>query len=359
MTNFLSLDEKLNISLDTIANKQYNSSSVLIEDATFSKSYYICKISQVDYKPVVGLVNLINYQNLHSKIIPHEQVYQDKINDYVQQFIVGNILNNPILLFYKDFLEFQYFLNQLINSLEQIIIHYINGITYEIFPVNNYQTIEKLQDYLGKITKFYIADGHHRIYALSKIQAQSKAVFPQNYLSFVVHEDDLKLGSFNRFIKGINLNTECFLNQLKQKYIIEQVPKEKLDCKNNVYIYINNIWYRLDLKKKIVSSKFSQLPSVHIDEFVTSFLISRSPLTSKVIYSPGTDKIDDILQFHEKNKCQLAINVPGISLCELLNITEEYCKLPPHSTYFTPKIPNDLFIQRLNLQPINMEETFI
>jgi len=290
---------------------------------------YVCRVTQVGCNPVVGLVNLINYQNLHSKIIPHEQVYQDKVNDYVQQFIAGNILNNPILLFYKNFTGFQHFLSQLVHSLDQTIIQYINGITYEIFTVNNYETIEKIQDYLGKITKFYIADGHHRIYALSKIQVQSKAVFPQHYLSFVVHEDDLKLGSFNRFIKGINLNTEYFIKQLRQKYIIKQVSKEKLDCKNNVYIYLNNIWYQLDLKKKIVSSKFSQIPSVYIDEFVTSLLTARSPLTSKVLHSPGTDSIDDILQFHEKNQCQIAINVPRISPCELSSITEESCKLPP------------------------------
>jgi len=338
-------------------NKCADSDRTLIELPSFLNTashslrklpYYLCKITQVGCKPVVGLVNLINYQNLHSKIIPHEHVYQDKINDYVQQFIEGNILNNPILLFYKDFSEFKHFINQLINTLDRIIIHHINGSTYEIFTINNYKAIEKLRYYLEKIKKFYIADGHHRIYALSKIKVESKRFFPQYYLSFVVHENDLNLGSYNRFMKGINLDSEYFVRQLRQNYLMEQVPKEKLECKTNVYIYINNIWYRLVLKKKIMVSKFFQLPCVHIDEFIISLLTALSPLTSKVLYSPSTDRIDDLLQFHEKNKCQIAINIPPISLCELVSITEESCKLPPHSTHFTPKMPNDLFIQKLN-----------
>ncbi|OJW54627.1 MAG: hypothetical protein BGO67_05200 [Alphaproteobacteria bacterium 41-28] len=349
-------------------NRCSDSDSILIELSSFLNTasnslrkmpYYVCKITQVGCNPVIGLVNLINYQDFHSKIIPHEHVYKDKINDYVQQFITGNILNNPILLFYKNFSEFQHFISQLVHSLDQINVQCINGITYEIFPVNNCETVEMLQNYLGKIPKFYIADGHHRIYALSKIRAQSTAAFSQHYLSFVVQEDDLKLGSFNRFIKGVNLNTEHFIKQLRQKYIIKQVSKEELNCETNVYIYTSDIWYQLDLKKQAFSSKFTQVPSVHIDKFVISLLASSSPLTSKVLYSPGTDRVDDIRQFHEKNQCQVAINIPKISRHELFSITEEACRLPPHSTYFTPKIPNDLFIQKLNLQPINMEDTLI
>lgn len=338
-------------------NRYSDPKSILIEPTTFSNTapndlrkmpYYVCKVTPIGCNPVIGLVNLINYQDFHSKIIPHEHVFKDKINDYVQQFIKGNILNNPILLFYKNLPEFQHFLSQIVHTLDQIYVQCINGITYQIFPVNDCETVERLQDYLGKIPKFYIADGHHRIYALSKIRAQSAIAFSQHYLSFVVQEDDLKLGSFNRFIKGVNLNTEYFIKQLRQKYIIKQVSKEELNCETNVYIYISDIWYQLDIKKQAFSSKFTQVPSVHIDQFVISLLTSSSPFTSKVLYSPGTDRFEDILQFHEKNQCQLAINIPKISRHELFSITEEACRLPPHSTYFTPKIPNDLFIQKIN-----------
>jgi len=335
--------------------------SILVELPSFSENepnnlrttpYYVCKVIPPKCSPIIGLVNLINYQDFHSKIIPHEHVYNNKINDYVQKFIISNILNNPILLFYKHFSEFQHFLNQLVHSLDQINVQCINEITYEIFSVNSYETVKILQNYLEKIPKFYIADGHHRVYALSKIRTQSMTNFSQRYLSFIVQEDDLKLGSFNRFIKIVNLNIEYFIQQLKQKYIIEKVSKEKLNCETNIYMYINDSWYKLNLKKQFFYNKFTKLPSVHIEKFVISLLTSISPFKSEILYSPSTEKIDDILQFYRENQCQVAISIPKISHHDLFIITENAHRLPPHSTYFTPKIPNDLFIQKINFSPL-------
>ena len=250
----------------------------------------------------------------------------------------------------------QIFLSQFIHNLNPIIAQCVDGITYEVFPVDSCEILVKLEYYLAQITKFYIADGHHRIHALSKIKRQSATTFSQNYLSFIVQEDELRLGSFNRLIKGIDINTEFFIRQLRQKYLIEKAPQDALNCVDNIYIYINDIWYQLELKKQIYSSKFTQFPSVHIDKFIISLLASHYPLTSKILYSPGTGRIDDILQFYAKNQCQVAINIPKLSLHDLFRVTKQYCKFPPHSTYFTPKIPNDLFIQKINFSPDHTED---
>ena len=71
-------------------------------------------------------------------------------------------------------------------------------------------------------------------------------------------------------------------------------------------------------------------------------------MASKVLYCPDTGSVDDILQFFHQNHCQVAISAPKLSSLDLFKAMDENYILPPHSTYFTPKIPNDLFVQKLH-----------
>ncbi len=309
--------------------------------------YYVCRVLQKDKPPLVGVINYLDYRNFQSAIKPHEQVNKDKIKDYIHQFNQKGMLDNPIILFYRKFPILQTFINKLILGLSPTRIQFINGIIYQIWSINNAETVIKLQSYLLKITEFYVADGHHRIHALAEICSQSRANFPQMYLSFIVQEDDLELGSFNRFIKGIHSNIDRLLCELKKYYLIKKVSQQELDLTSNIYIYSSHTWHLLKVIKKMKNEKFINFYSENVDKFIISNLLSSS-LTGKILYYPNTNKAEDILQFYHKNECHVAINIPALSLSDLYYSIEENHLLPIHSTYFTPKIPHNLFIQRLN-----------
>jgi len=325
------------------------SDSILVQyPNNISKTpYYVCKVARPGQKTIIGIMSLIDYRPLHSRIMPHEQVNKIKVNDYVNQFISRGILNNPILLFYKQFPEFQKYMNQLVYNLEPNGTYFINDALYEVYFINNFSAIIKLQNYINRLNKLYIADGHHRVYALSELYLTlSKDINPL-YISFMVQENDLALGSFNRYIRGININMNILIEQLKENYLIKPVSESELELKRKIYLYLSREWYELNLKKKTYNEKFIHFPSVNVDQFIISPLISQSPF-AEIIYSPNTYCANDIIQVFHQSQCQLAVHVPELSLLELYSALEESYKFPPHSTCFTPKIPNNLFIQRLN-----------
>lgn len=341
--------------LSSYVNNWSEFSNIMIEDHvshnmtlnSLRETMYICRISQTGYRPIIGLINLIDYQDFPSRIVPHERVNKEKVNDYIKQFASGNTLNNPILLFYKKFPEFQRYLNKIISPLKSINVFSGDKIYYEIFPINKTEIIKETRAYLNKIKKLYVADGHHRINALLELQAQLSS-FSQFYLSFLVEEGDLNLGSFNRFIKGVNVNIEALIKILKNKYLINQVPPESLNPESDIYMYASKAWYQLRLIGGGNEDKFTTLPPVHVDKFIISELITHFPLTGKILSYPTTERIDDTLHFYKQNQCQIAIIVPSLSLTDLFNLTKEAYILPSHSTNFTPKIPNNLFIQKIN-----------
>jgi uncharacterized protein (DUF1015 family) len=311
--------------------------------------YYICKVTHGKSKPCIGVICLVDYLDLHSKIIPHERVIEDKVIDYVEQFLSKRTLNNPILLFYKRFFELKQYIIQIVNGLSPDFIQIINQATYKIWEVKTLQVIMELECYFKEISKFYVADGHHRISALSAIYTTFKKDLSQHYLSFIVDEDDLNLDSFARFIRGSNINFDSLIDELKRRHSIRTVNQEDLNFEIYPYFYANDQWYQLNAKIQRDDINLFQFPIVEIDKLVTSILMSFPLQKAEILYSPSTNNIGKVTQFYKDNQCQVAIHIPKLSLLDLYNATEKGYIFPQHSTCFTPKIPDNLFIQKLRI----------
>ena len=251
-----------------------------------------------------------------------------------------------MLLFYRELSELQYYLIQLTCRLQPISVQCIESVIYEIFPIKESEVKIKLQQYLQKISKLYVADGHHRIQSLSKVRSLSRATFSQLYMSFIVQENELELKSFNRFIQS-NICSKILISSLDKDYFINKVNEKNLDLRSNIYMYLNSEWYELNLKPRAKFRKTEQLPVIHIDKSIISLITKYSSRPHNILYFPGTENVSTIVQFYKEHQCQLAIHVPKLSFFDLFDITEKRQVLPPHSTYFTPKLPNDLFIQSL------------
>lgn len=309
--------------------------------------YYLCKITQKGSKSVLGILCIMNFQGLHSYIIPHEHVCENKVNDYVSQFLFGKKLNNPILLFYKRYPDLKRYIHSVISISKPLIDYECSGVQYEIFPIANGFLEKKIKEFIGLISMFYIADGHHRVYALSKLFMSSQTILPLNFISLLIEDDDLFLGSFNRFVSGVAINDGSYIKELEERYSIVQVDESILDLKKNTYIYLDCRWYHLQLKTQFLES-FIHIDSVHVEKYVISPLKKKFSKTIKIQYSPGTNITDRVISDFQKNNSQIAIHVPKIELGDLYAMLEKRFILPPHSTCFTPKIPNNLVVQQLD-----------
>ena len=308
---------------------------------------YVCKILH-KHQSILSIVSLLDYNNLNSKITPHESVNKKKVRDYVNQFSAGNDLINPILAFYKNYPELQSFLSQLIHSKKPDVTHHVNETIYEIWSINDIQILSNIQHHLQRIKNFYVADGHHRIAALSKFWNQNLLSVPKRYLSLIVPENELDLTSFNRFICNTIFDYPRLLEKLGQIYTIKKVSPNSLTIQSDIYLYGDNTWYKLE-QKEPPESKLCIFPAIHLDGLIHSELnFIDSSGFDNFLYLPQTNNVNDIINFYNSYNCKLAISIPKNSLSDFYKITETGELLPPHSTYFTPKIPNGLFIQRLS-----------
>ena len=313
---------------------------------TYLSPCYVCKISS-NQRSVLSIVSLVDYSNSKYKIIPHESVNEQKIDNYNDQFFSEFQLINPILLFYKKYPEFRLFLSKLISNKNPEMTRFIKGTTYELWPICDLQKLYEVQKHFQQIHNFYVADGHHRIEALTRLKGCGPYLYPQQYLSIILEENDLELTSFNRFIRD---STPDYLNLLKKLGNICSIKKSlpsPLSLEKDIYFYTGDDWYKLEVTELFCENE-RLFPAIFLDKFLVSELeLEEASSFDKFLYLPQTNKVNDIIRCYRLYNCQLAISIPKASLLDFYKATENGVRLPPHSTCFTPKIPDNLFIQHL------------
>lgn len=313
---------------------------------TYLSPCYVCKISNTQ-RSVLSIVSLVDYSNSQYKIIPHESVNGKKIDNYRDQFFSEFQLVNPILLFYKKNPKFHLFLSTLISNKNPDVTRFIKGTTYEVWLIRDLQKLYEIQKYFQQIQSFYVADGHHRIEALASLKGYGLYPYSQQYLSLILEEKDLELTSFNRFIRNVTLNQPDVLKKLSSLYKIKKVASYSVMLEKNIYFYTGDSWYKLEVAKLLCENE-RLFPAIFLDKFLMSELrLEEGSSFDKFIYLPQTNKVNDIISCYRLYDCQLAVSIPKNSLLDLYKTTEKGVRLPPHSTCFTPKIPNNLFIQHL------------
>ena len=137
------------------------------------------------------------------------------------------------------------------------------------------------------------------------------------------------------------------MKKLSNLYKIKKVSPHFLRMQKNIYFYTGNCWYELRIDESF-HERDQLFPAIFLDKFFISELESQGMFSfDKFLYLPQTNKVNDIINHCKSYDCKLAISIPKSLLSNLYKITEKGDRLPPHSTCFTPKIPDNLFIQHL------------
>lgn len=152
------------------AKKQFElmkNNSILIKDNI--KSFYIYKISTKNHTQVgiIGTAKLSAYDNLH--IRGHEEIYFERSQKRFDQIHNLNAQIGPIYVIYPDDIKLTKLVEEQIALKPKYSFGALDGCQHELWVINEQNTVFKISEMFNTINRIYIADGHHRIEALSKL----------------------------------------------------------------------------------------------------------------------------------------------------------------------------------------------
>src|SRR5680860_1103248 len=246
--------EKARENLDRLIEKK-----VYLQDA--QEKIYIYR-QVMKGRAQTGLVACVSIDDyLKGKIKKHENTREDKEKDRINHIDFTDTNTGPVFLTYKAKDEIKEIVNRW-TKVENPLYNFTSedGITHTCWAIDDESTIQQLIKSFAEIDYLYIADGHHRAAAGTKVGLKRREQFKDytgkeefNYfLSVLFPHDELYIMDYNRVVADLCGSTEEeFFKKVSEKFKIKKYSgggPYRPEARHTFGMYLDNYWYKITAK---------------------------------------------------------------------------------------------------------------
>ena len=226
---------------------------------------------------------------------------------------------------------------------------------HTIWVIKDQNTIETITSTFDAMDCLYIADGHHRSAAGSRIAAMRKQANPEHtgdesynyFLSVIFPDNQMQILDYNRVVKDLNgLSKADFVEKVKSSFdLIESDKAVKPQQAGEFGMYLTDQWYQLSIKpKKIPSDPVGQLDvSLLQNNLIEPLLGISDPRRDKRIdFVGGIRGLSELEKRVNSGEMQVAFSLYPTSMDNLMAVADANEVMPPKSTWFEPKLADGL-----------------
>ena len=198
------------------------------------------------------------------RIRRHEFTRVEKEDDRVRQIDALNAQTGPALLAYRQISEVDAIIKKTVSAVPLYDVTADHEIRHIIWKIDDEADIETITAAFAKQEIVYIADGHHRSAAASRIAKTRAKNNPHHtgkedynfFLAVAFPIEEMKILDYNRIIKDLNgLTPEALLKDLEKNFTVTFVSGiAKPRKKNEFGLYLDGKWYLMTLKNKPVTT---------------------------------------------------------------------------------------------------------
>ena len=327
----------------------------LIEEGTLirdtEEAFFLYRLT-MDGRTQTGFVMTADVGEYDQNIVrKHEYTRPDKEDDRVRNIEALAAQSGNVFLAHRDHEELQKVTKATLAEDHLYNFEAVDGIRHEVWKVDarhNQAILGAFED-LGPI---YIADGHHRSAAASRVAKLSSAGDDaQRFLVVSFPESELKIWDYNRVVDDLHGHTPAeFLKALKELGELREVdgPQSK---RHEVSIYLTGKWFQLSFAERLIdeSDPVGRLDVSLLQTHVLEPLLGiDNPRTNKRIQFVGGIRGAEALMTRVDAGAGVAFKMYPPSLDELFTIADAGEVMPPKSTWFEPKLRDGLFVHVLD-----------
>lgn len=278
------------------------------------------------------------------RIRRHEFTRIDKEDDRVRQIEALNAQTGPALLAYRQIPAAAAILKKTVEKEPLYDVEGDNGVRHIVWIVDDDADIAALTAAFDTAPRVYIADGHHRSAAASRIAKKRNGA--DTFLAVAFPMDEMRIFDYNRLVKDLNgLTKDAFFEKLSDAFSIEKTTSPKPAEKNAFGLYIDKQWYALRLKKAPETTDPVKLLDVSLlsDLVLTPILGIGDPRKDKRIdFVGGIRGLKELERRVDEDGWALAFALYPTQMEELIAVADSGQVMPPKSTWFEPKLTDGL-----------------
>ncbi len=326
---------------------------VLVRDQ--SPRYYVYRLTMGGHVQT-GLVAAASVAAYDAdRIKKHEFTRPVKEDDRVRQIDALNAQTGPVFLVYRSTPEVDDILAAQSDAEPEVDIT-ADGVRHQLWVVADKATTERLSDAFERLGALYVADGHHRSAAASRVAAARREANPDHtgeeaynyFLSVIFPHDQMQILDYNRVVNDLHgLDAETFLARVRVPFRVERSQEPVRPSRLAEFgMYLDWSWYRLTLDQHRIpwDDPVGRLDvSLLQDNLIEPILGIVDPRRDdRIGFVGGIRGLDGLARRVDEGGMRVAFSLHPTRMEELMAVADAGEVMPPKSTWFEPKLADGL-----------------
>jgi uncharacterized protein (DUF1015 family) len=286
----------------------------------------------------------------------HELTRADKEDDRTKHIDVLDANDEPVFLTYPARKSIDALVTKLCGSKPAYDFTTEDGIGHTFWVVDGKADVAALEKEFKAIPALYVADGHHRSAAASRVQqaraAKGKVSGHEEFnffLAVIFPHDQMQILDYNRLVKDLNgLSKEQFLKRVEEKFTVKPTEQKKPGQLHDFGMYLDGKWHLLTAKPGTFDEKDPVATldvSILQQNLLAPILGIQDPRTDKRIdFAGGIRGTGELEKRVNSGEMKVAFSMFPTRIDQLMSIADAGKIMPPKSTWFEPKLRSGLVI---------------
>jgi uncharacterized protein (DUF1015 family) len=318
--------------------------------------YYVYRIVMGAHTQT-GLVAAASVADYDANLIrKHELTQPDKESDRVRQIDALNAQTGPVLLAYPKAPDIDAILARAASAAPDADATADDGVRHTLWVVRDADTQKQLTNAFKALPALYIADGHHRSAAASRVAAARRARHGgkglqagyEYFLTVIFPHHEMQILAYNRVVSDLNgMDAAVFLKRLAEKFAVEKSAAAVSPAAHGEFgLFLGRDWYRLRIKPELkdVTDPVARLDVSLLSEHVLGPLLDIRDLRrdKRIEYVGGIRGLKELEKRVVSGGMAAAFSLRATRMSDLMSVAEAGSIMPPKSTWFEPKLADGL-----------------
>lgn len=331
-----------------------SSAGILVRDP--ARCYYVYRLIMGGHTQtgLVAAASVADYDT--NRIRKHEHTQLDKENDRVRQIEALNAQTGPVMAAYPGAQEVDDILAQCSAGAADADATADDGVRHSLWVVRDAGIQARLTLAFDAMPALYIADGHHRSAAASRVAAARRAANPRHtgeenynyFLTVIFPHHQLQILDYNRVIASLNgLDIGAFLERVRKSFSVESSRTPLKPARPGQFgLYLAGQWYRLEIRRELVpvndpvARHDAQLLSDHLLGPILDIRDLRRD--KRIDYVGGIRGLPELEKRVNSGEMAAAFALYPTPMEDLMIVADAGKVMPTKSTWFEPKLADGL-----------------
>ena len=291
------------------------------------------------------------------RIKKHEFTRPVKEDDRVRQIDALNAQTGPVFLVYVA----DQVVDGILRNVSELpadvdVTVERDGVRHQIWKIDHAETIDALTAAFDAMPAIYVADGHHRSAAGSRVGNSRREANPSHtgeesynhFLSVIFPHDQMQILDYNRVVRDLHgLDKDGFLAEIGGAFVLElRDHPVKPACPGEFGMYLDGQWYRLVIHDERIprDDPVARLDvSLLQNNLIEPVLGIADPRRdNRIDFVGGIRGLAGLEKRVDSGDWAVAFSLFPTTMQALMAVADADEVMPPKSTWFEPKLADGL-----------------